>query len=86
MNINQLSEILKKKILIHKIVKKVEVEDKSFLHRNHESNETGKFHIVLKIESDELRKKNKIDSNRFIYKILDYEIKIYIHSLQIEFI
>ena len=30
MNINQLSEILKKKILIHKIVKKVEVEDKSF--------------------------------------------------------
>mgnify|MGYP001196200006 FL=1 len=86
MNINQLSEILKKKILIHKIVKKVEVEDKSFLHRNHESNETGKFHIILKIESDELRKKNKIDSNRFIYKILDYEIKIYIHSLQIEFI
>ena len=86
MNINQLSGILKKKILIHKIVKKVEVEDKSFLHRNHESNETGKFHIVLKIESDELRKKNKIDSNRFIYKILDYEIKIYIHSLQIEFI
>ena len=86
MNINQLSEILKKKILIHKIVKKVEVEDKSFLHRNHESNETGKFHIILKIESDELRKKNKIDSNRFIYKILDYEMKIYIHSLQIEFI
>ena len=26
MNINQLSEILKKKILIHKILKKVEVE------------------------------------------------------------
>ena len=86
MNINQLSVILKKKILIHKIVKKVEVEDKSFLHRNHESSETGKFHIILKIESDELRKKNKIDSNRFIYKILDYEMKIYIHSLQIEFI
>ena len=86
MNINQLSEILKKKILIHKIVKKVEVEDKSFLHKNHESNETGKFHIILKIESDELRKKNKIDSNRFIYKILDCEMKIYIHSLQIEFI
>ena len=86
MNINQLSEILKKKILIHKIVKKVEVEDKSFFHRKHESSETGKFHIILKIKSDELRKKNKIDSNRFIYKILDYEMKIYIHSLQIEFI
>ena len=30
------------------VVKKVEVEDKSFLHRNHESSETGKFHIIFK--------------------------------------
>jgi len=86
MNINQLSEILKKKILEDKIVKKVQVEDKSFIHKNHQSRETGKFHIKLKIESKELKKKNKIDSNRYIYKILDSEMKIYIHSLQIEFV
>ncbi len=85
MNINQLSEILKKKVLAHKIIKKVVIEDKSFLHKNHKSNETGKFHIILKIESKDLMKKSKIDSNRFIYKILDYEMKNYIHSLQIEF-
>ena len=86
MNINQLSESLKKKILEEKIIKKVEVEDKSFLHKNHKTNEAGKYHIKLKIESEELKKKNKIDSNRFIYKVLESEMKNYIHSLQIEFI
>tara|TARA_Y100000590_G_scaffold177283_1_gene202450 strand:+ start:455 stop:715 length:261 start_codon:yes stop_codon:yes gene_type:complete len=86
MNITQLSEILKKKILEDKIVKKVQVRDKSFLHKKHKSNEAGKFHIKLIIDSEELKKKNKIDSNRHIYKILEPEIKLYIHSLQIEFI
>ena len=86
MNINQLSEILKKKILSYEIIKKVEIEDKSFLHKHPKSYEAGKFHIVLKIDSEELKKKSKIDSNRFLYKILDDEIKLYIHSLQIKFI
>ena len=86
MDINQLSEILKKKILKHKIIKNVEIEDKSFLHRKHKSNESGKFHLILKINSNDLKKKNKIDANRFIYKILNEEIKLYIHSLQILFI
>ena len=83
MDINQLSEIVKKKILEHKIIKNVEIEDKTFLHKNHKSNELGKFHIKLKIESDDLKKKNKIKSNKFIYKILEDEMKLYIHSLQI---
>ena len=83
MDINQLSEIVKKKILEHKIIKNVEIEDKTFLHKNHKSNELGKFHIKLKIESNELKKKSKIESNKFIYKILQDEMKLYIHSLQI---
>ncbi len=86
MDINQLSKILKKKILSYEHINKVEIEDKSFLHKNHQSNEKGKFHIVLNIESEELKKKNKIDSSRFIYKILEIEIRMYIHSLQIKFI
>jgi len=56
MDINQLSEILKKKILKHKIIKNVEIEDKSFLHKKHKSNEVGKFHLILKIKSNELKK------------------------------
>ena len=86
MEINQLCEIIKKKILEEKNIKKVQVEDKSFLHKKHKNNKEGKFHIKLKIESEELKNKNTINSNRFIYKILESEIKLYIHSLQIEFI
>ena len=86
MNINQLSEIVKKKILSNKIIESVEVEDKSFLHKNHKSNDPGRFHIKLKIKSEVLKKKNSIDSNKFIYKILDNEMKEHIHSLQILFI
>ncbi len=49
MDINQLSTIIKKKILEHRIVKSVEIEDKSFLHKDHKSNEKGKFHIKIKM-------------------------------------
>tara|TARA_Y100000739_G_C20309130_1_gene329085 strand:- start:45 stop:305 length:261 start_codon:yes stop_codon:yes gene_type:complete len=86
MNINQLIEIIEKKILSQDCVSKVYIEDKSFLHKNHKSNESGKFHILLSIESPELKKKNKLYSTRFIYKILDDELKNYIHSLQIKLI
>ena len=86
MNINQLSEIIKKKILEHNIIEKVYVEDKSYLHKNHSSNQEGKFHIKLMIQSSELKKKNKIQSNKFIFKILSKELKNNIHSIQILFI
>ena len=83
MNINQLIENSKKKFC-RDCITKVRVEDKSFLHKNHKSNENGKFHILILIESKELKKKNKLFSTRLIYKILDYELKNYIHSLQIK--
>ena len=86
MNINQLSKIIKKKILDNKIINNVKIEDKTFLHVNHKTNNKRKFHISLKNESEELKKKNKIESNKIIYKILEYEIKNYIHSIQILFI
>jgi len=86
MNINQLSKIVKKKILKYEIIKSVDVEDKSFLHKTHKNNDLGKFHLKLKIKSDILKVKNRIESNKFIYKILDQEMKNNIHSLQILFI
>ncbi len=86
MNINQLIEIVEKKILSQDCISKVYIEDKSFLHKNHKSNENGRYHIVLSIESAELKKKSKLHSTRFIYKILDDELKKYIHSLQIKLI
>ena len=57
MNINQLSEIVKKKILENKYIEKVRILDKSFLHKNHLSNEAEKFHLKLIINSNELKKK-----------------------------
>ena len=86
MNINQLSKIVKKKILKHKIIQNIDIEDKSFLHKKHKNNDLGKFHLKLKIKSDVLKVKNRIESNKFIYKILDQEMKNNIHSLQILFI
>ena len=86
MDINQLSEIVKKKILDNKLIKDVELEDKSFLHKNHKTNNPNKFHIKLKIKSEKLKNMSRIESNKFIFKLLDKEMKNYIHSLQILFI
>ena len=86
MDINQLSEIVKKKILDNELIENVELEDKSFLHKNHKTNNPNKFHIKLKINSEKLKNMSRIESNKIIFKLLDKEIKNYIHSLQILFI
>ena len=67
----------------NKIIENVELEDKSFLHKNHENNNPNKFHIKLKIKSKTLKNMSRIESNKIIYRLLDEEIKNYIHSLQI---
>ena len=83
MDINNLIAIVKKKLNKEIVIEKIEVEDKSFLHKNHSGHQKGKFHLKLIISSDELKKLNKIQSNKKIYKVLDEEMKEYIHSLQI---
>ena len=83
MNINQLIAIIKNKLQKQINIEFINIEDKSFLHKNHTSNQEGKYHLKLIINSDELKKLNKIDSNKKVYKALDKEMKEYIHSLQI---
>ena len=83
MDINNLISIIKKKISAEIVCERVKVEDKSFLHKNHSGNDNSKFHIKLSIESNELKKINKIESNKKIYKILNEEMSQSIHSLQI---
>ena len=85
MDINQLSKIVKKKILDNKLIENVELEDKSFLHKNHKTNNQNKFHIKLKINSEKLRNMSRIESSKIIFRLLDKEMKNYIHSLQILF-
>ena len=83
MNINDLIAIVKKKLRSNISIEKIIVEDKSFLHKKHSGNKEGKFHLKINIQSMELMQISKIDSNKKIYKTLDYEIKNYIHSLQL---
>ena len=83
MDINSLIAIDKKKINTEIVIEEIKIEDKSFLHKNHEGYQKGKFHLKLTINSHQLKKLNKIESNKKIYKILNEEMKEYIHSLQI---
>ena len=83
MNINQLTEIVKKKLKNNISCDKIEIQDKTFLHKNHVSNDKNKFHIKLIITSEYLKKKNKIQSTKEIYKILEHELRYNIHSIQI---
>ena len=83
MDINELIAIVKKKLFNQINIETLNVEDKSFLHKNHKGNQKGKYHLKIIIVSEELKKMNKIESNKKIYKILDQELKTHIHSLQI---
>ncbi len=83
MDINELIAIVKKKIEKGIEVENIKIEDKSFLHKNHPGNEKNKYHLKILIESKELKKINKIESNKKIYKLLGEELKNFIHSIQI---
>tara|TARA_Y100000389_G_C17229804_1_gene397551 strand:- start:50 stop:310 length:261 start_codon:yes stop_codon:yes gene_type:complete len=83
MDINELIAIVKKKIENKIVVENIRIEDKSFLHKNHSGNEKNKYHLKIFVESKELKKMNKIESNKKIYKLLGEELKNFIHSIQI---
>ena len=83
MNIDELIINVKKKIKKNINIENILIEDKTFLHKNHPGHESDKFHLKITIKSEELKKLNKIESNKKIYKILERELKNHIHSLQI---
>jgi BolA protein len=83
MDINELIAIVKKKLEEKINIESIRIEDKSFLHKNHAGNQEGKFHLKVYLESNELKKMSRIESNKKIYKILDVELKMFIHSIQI---
>ncbi len=83
MNINDLIAIIKKKLLNQINIENIKIEDKSFLHKNHIGNQKGKFHLKITLQSSELKGMSRINSNKKIFKILDEELKSFIHSIQI---
>ena len=83
MDIKNLINIIKKKLQDQINIEDIKIEDKSFLHKNHPGNLEGKFHLKIIIKSDQLKKISRIESNKKVFKILDKELKSFIHSLQI---
>lgn len=86
MDINQLSKKIENKLLNDGSIKNVKIIDNTYKHLKHNSHQKGKYHIKLEINSEILKKTNRIQSNKLIYKILSEELKNDIHSLQISFI
>ena len=86
MDINQLSKKIENKLLKDTSIKDVKIIDNTYKHLKHDSHQKGKFHIKLEINSDILKKTNRIKSNKLIYKILSDELQTDIHPLQISFI
>ena len=64
-------------------MKKLRLKINHFFIKIIKSNQEGKFHLKLIINSKELKKLNRIEKNKKIYKVLDKELKEYIHSIQI---
>ena len=83
MEINILIKKVKKKICDKIRCEKIIIEDKTFLHKKHKNFDSKKFHLKIKIESIELKSKKKIESNRYIFSIINKELKEYIHSIQL---
>ena len=84
MDINQLCEIVKKKIETNLKIEKIIIEDKTFLHKNHLNHENGKSHLKVIIKSKYLESEKKINISKKIFKLIDHEIKNYIHSIQLK--
>ena len=83
MDINELIAIVKKKLSEQIDTESIKIEDKSFLHKNHAGNQEGRYHLKIILSSSELKALSRIESNKRVYKILDKELKEYIHSIQI---
>ena len=58
--------------------------DNSNLHKKHKSYDLNKFYFKIIIESEKLKKMNKIDAHKKIFSILKEEMKNKIHALEIE--
>ena len=85
MELNILINNIKKNLLENPYIENVIVEDKTYLHIKHSSHDKNKFHLKIKITSRELKKIGKLEATKKVHKILQDEIKNYIHSIQILF-
>ena len=73
----------------NKINKKIDTKniiiiDNSKLHTKHKSFNPDKLHLKIIIESEKLKKMNKIEAHKEIFSVLKSEMKNKIHALEIK--
>ena len=78
--LDEVKEIINKKIKPKNVI----LIDNSSLHSRHKSFDEKKFHLKIIIESEKLKKMNKIDAHKEIYSVLKNEMNSRIHALEIE--
>ena len=64
--------------------KKLILVDNSYLHTKHKSFNPNKIHLKIIIESNKLKKIEKIEAHKAIFNLLKHEMKEKIHALEIE--
>ena len=77
-------EEIKKKINEEINPKNIILIDNSSLHTKHKFFDANKYHLKIIIESEKLKKMNKIDAHKKVFSILKEEMKNKIHALEIE--
>ena len=78
--LDEVKEKINKKIKPKNVI----LIDNSSLHSRHKSFDEKKFHLKIIIESEKLKKMNKIDAHKEIYSALKNEMNSRIHALEIE--
>ena len=79
-----LIEIVKEKIIKDIPGCNIDIIDNTHLHKHHKSFNKSKTHLKIIIQSEILKKLNRIDSHKKITGILKDEIETKIHSLEIK--
>ena len=77
---NEIKDKINKKINTENII----LIDNSSLHTKHKSFDPDKYHLKIIIESEKLKKMDKITVHRKIFSILKDEMQSKIHALEIE--
>ena len=77
---DEIKEKINKKINTKNII----LIDNSSFHTKHKSFDPDKLHVKIIIESEKLKKMNKVAAHKEIFSILKEEMKNKIHALEIE--
>jgi len=64
--------------------KSIIIIDNSKLHTKHKSFNPDKLHLKIIVESEKLKKMNKIEAHKEIFSILKSEMNTKIHALEIK--